>query len=92
MHAFFPNSTSVSLSAPSVFHFKSHSFDWLFKPISHSIISRFLSLFLFLLQGIFSEIDLEGDAENELKQTEWLQSKQSGKKPSLILHISECLI
>ncbi|XP_054909196.1 pre-rRNA 2'-O-ribose RNA methyltransferase FTSJ3 [Poeciliopsis prolifica] len=30
-------------------------------------------------KGIFSEIDLEGDAENELKQTEWLQSKQSGK-------------
>ncbi|XP_014908190.1 pre-rRNA 2'-O-ribose RNA methyltransferase FTSJ3 [Poecilia latipinna] len=30
-------------------------------------------------KGIFSEIDLEGDAGNELKQSEWLQSKQSGK-------------
>ncbi|XP_014324804.1 pre-rRNA processing protein FTSJ3 [Xiphophorus maculatus] len=30
-------------------------------------------------KGIFSEIDLEGDAENELKQTEWLQTKQSGR-------------
>ncbi|XP_008406245.1 pre-rRNA 2'-O-ribose RNA methyltransferase FTSJ3 [Poecilia reticulata] len=30
-------------------------------------------------KGIFSEIDLEGDAENELKQSEWLQSKRSGK-------------
>lgn len=88
MHAFFPNTTSASLSAPSVFHFMPHSFDWMFKPISHSIVS----LFSFLLQGIFSEIDLEGDAENELKQTEWLQSRQSGKQPSLTFHISECLI
>ncbi|XP_068599419.1 pre-rRNA 2'-O-ribose RNA methyltransferase FTSJ3 [Brachionichthys hirsutus] len=31
-------------------------------------------------QGIFSEIDLEGDAESELQQTEWLQNKQRGKK------------
>ncbi|XP_007542636.1 pre-rRNA 2'-O-ribose RNA methyltransferase FTSJ3 [Poecilia formosa] len=30
-------------------------------------------------KGIFSEIDLEGDAGHELKQSEWLQSKQSGK-------------
>uniref|UniRef100_A0A096LXW5 pre-rRNA processing protein FTSJ3 n=1 Tax=Poecilia formosa TaxID=48698 RepID=A0A096LXW5_POEFO len=28
-------------------------------------------------KGIFSEIDLEGDAGHELKQSEWLQSKQS---------------
>ncbi|XP_029939601.1 pre-rRNA 2'-O-ribose RNA methyltransferase FTSJ3 [Salarias fasciatus] len=35
---------------------------------------------LWFSKGIFSEIDLEGDAENELKQTELLQSKKSGKK------------
>ncbi|KAM4738615.1 pre-rRNA 2'-O-ribose RNA methyltransferase FTSJ3 [Anableps anableps] len=34
---------------------------------------------LWFSKGIFSEIDLEGDAESELKQTEWLQNKQSGK-------------
>ncbi|XP_033476631.1 pre-rRNA 2'-O-ribose RNA methyltransferase FTSJ3 [Epinephelus lanceolatus] len=35
---------------------------------------------LWFSKGIFSEIDLEGDAESELRQTEWLQSKQKGKK------------
>ncbi|KAJ0065018.1 hypothetical protein NL108_001003, partial [Boleophthalmus pectinirostris] len=34
---------------------------------------------LWFSKGIFSEIDLEGDAESELKHTEWLQSKQTGK-------------
>ncbi|XP_008291921.1 pre-rRNA 2'-O-ribose RNA methyltransferase FTSJ3 [Stegastes partitus] len=34
---------------------------------------------LWFSKGIFSEIDLEDDAESELRQTEWLQSKQSGK-------------
>ncbi|XP_022609680.1 pre-rRNA processing protein FTSJ3 [Seriola dumerili] len=34
---------------------------------------------LWFSKGIFSEIDLEGDAESELQQTEWLQSKQTGK-------------
>uniref|UniRef100_A0A3Q2U6C8 pre-rRNA processing protein FTSJ3 n=1 Tax=Fundulus heteroclitus TaxID=8078 RepID=A0A3Q2U6C8_FUNHE len=34
---------------------------------------------LWFSKGIFSEIDLEADAESELKQTEWLQNKQSGK-------------
>ncbi|XP_038128166.1 pre-rRNA 2'-O-ribose RNA methyltransferase FTSJ3 [Cyprinodon tularosa] len=34
---------------------------------------------LWFSKGIFSEIDLEADAESELKQTELLQSKQSGK-------------
>uniref|UniRef100_A0A8C6S7L1 pre-rRNA processing protein FTSJ3 n=1 Tax=Neogobius melanostomus TaxID=47308 RepID=A0A8C6S7L1_9GOBI len=34
---------------------------------------------LWFSKGIFSEIDLEGDAENELRHTEWLQSKQTGK-------------
>uniref|UniRef100_A0A1A8R6X7 pre-rRNA processing protein FTSJ3 n=1 Tax=Nothobranchius rachovii TaxID=451742 RepID=A0A1A8R6X7_9TELE len=34
---------------------------------------------LWFSKGIFSEIDLDGDAESELKQTELLQSKQSGK-------------
>lgn len=33
---------------------------------------------IFSLQGIFSEIDLEGDAESELQQSEWLQNKQKG--------------
>lgn len=32
----------------------------------------------FAMQGIFSEINLEGDAESELQQTEWLQNKQTG--------------
>ncbi|KAM4628668.1 pre-rRNA 2'-O-ribose RNA methyltransferase FTSJ3 [Polymixia lowei] len=38
---------------------------------------------LWFSKGIFSEIDLEGDAENELKQTQWLQSTETtgkGKK------------
>ncbi|XP_013769731.1 pre-rRNA 2'-O-ribose RNA methyltransferase FTSJ3 [Pundamilia nyererei] len=34
---------------------------------------------LWFSKGIFSEIGLEGDAESELKQTEWLRTKQSGK-------------
>ncbi|XP_069378055.1 pre-rRNA 2'-O-ribose RNA methyltransferase FTSJ3 isoform X1 [Paralichthys olivaceus] len=32
---------------------------------------------LWFSKGIFSEIDLEGDAENELQQTEWFQNKQT---------------
>ncbi|XP_042340099.1 pre-rRNA 2'-O-ribose RNA methyltransferase FTSJ3 isoform X2 [Plectropomus leopardus] len=35
---------------------------------------------LWFSKGIFSEIDLEGDAESELQQTEWLQNIQKGKK------------
>ncbi|CAJ1060680.1 pre-rRNA 2'-O-ribose RNA methyltransferase FTSJ3 [Xyrichtys novacula] len=35
---------------------------------------------LWFSKGIFSEIDLEGDAESELQQSEWLQSKKNGKK------------
>lgn len=34
---------------------------------------------LWFSKGIFSELDLEGDAEMELKHTEWLQNKQTGK-------------
>ncbi|KAM9386238.1 pre-rRNA 2'-O-ribose RNA methyltransferase FTSJ3 [Pholidichthys leucotaenia] len=34
---------------------------------------------LWFSKGIFSEISLEGDAVSELRQTEWLQKKQSGK-------------
>ncbi|KAM8745453.1 pre-rRNA 2'-O-ribose RNA methyltransferase FTSJ3 [Acanthopagrus schlegelii] len=34
---------------------------------------------LWFSKDIFSEIDLEGDAECELQQSEWLQSKQTGK-------------
>ncbi|KAI3368731.1 hypothetical protein L3Q82_025716 [Scortum barcoo] len=34
---------------------------------------------LWFSKGIFSEIDLEGDAESELRQTEWLQNKQTQK-------------
>ncbi|XP_040897038.1 pre-rRNA 2'-O-ribose RNA methyltransferase FTSJ3 [Toxotes jaculatrix] len=34
---------------------------------------------LWFSKGIFSEIDLEGDTESELRQTEWLQNKQTGK-------------
>ncbi|XP_047444077.1 pre-rRNA 2'-O-ribose RNA methyltransferase FTSJ3 [Mugil cephalus] len=34
---------------------------------------------LWFSKGIFSEINLEGDAESELRQTEWLQTKQMGK-------------
>ncbi|KAG7514361.1 pre-rRNA processing protein FTSJ3 [Solea senegalensis] len=34
---------------------------------------------LWFSKGIFSEIDLEGDAESELQQTELLQSKTTGK-------------
>ncbi|XP_017262490.1 pre-rRNA 2'-O-ribose RNA methyltransferase FTSJ3 [Kryptolebias marmoratus] len=34
---------------------------------------------LWFSKGIFSEIDLDGDAESELQQTEWLQNKQSEK-------------
>ncbi|XP_037530539.1 pre-rRNA 2'-O-ribose RNA methyltransferase FTSJ3 [Nematolebias whitei] len=34
---------------------------------------------LWFSKGIFSEIDLERDAEGELRQTEWLQNKQSVK-------------
>lgn len=30
-------------------------------------------------QGIFSEIDLDKDAENELQQSEWLQNHQKGR-------------
>uniref|UniRef100_A0A672JS32 pre-rRNA processing protein FTSJ3 n=1 Tax=Salarias fasciatus TaxID=181472 RepID=A0A672JS32_SALFA len=37
---------------------------------------------LWFSKGIFSEIDLEGDAENELKQTELLQSKKSAAAPA----------
>ncbi|KAK5869855.1 hypothetical protein PBY51_024543 [Eleginops maclovinus] len=35
---------------------------------------------LWFSKGIFSEINLEGDAESELRQTEWLQDKQKSKK------------
>ncbi|XP_078115013.1 pre-rRNA 2'-O-ribose RNA methyltransferase FTSJ3 [Sander vitreus] len=35
---------------------------------------------LWFSKGIFSEIDLEGDAESELRQTEWLQNRKTGKK------------
>ncbi|KAM9831539.1 pre-rRNA 2'-O-ribose RNA methyltransferase FTSJ3 [Neosynchiropus ocellatus] len=35
---------------------------------------------LWFSKDIFSEIDLEGDADSELKQTEWLQTKQKGQK------------
>lgn len=38
----------------------------------------------FALKGIFSEIDIEGDAESELRQTEWLQVKQTGNGQSSI--------
>ncbi|XP_061681898.1 pre-rRNA 2'-O-ribose RNA methyltransferase FTSJ3 [Syngnathoides biaculeatus] len=34
---------------------------------------------LWFSKGIFSEIELEGDAESELRQTQWLQSQQSGQ-------------
>lgn len=34
---------------------------------------------LWFSKSIFSEIDLEGDEENELKQSEWLQNKKLGK-------------
>ncbi|XP_011613240.2 pre-rRNA 2'-O-ribose RNA methyltransferase FTSJ3 [Takifugu rubripes] len=34
---------------------------------------------LWFSKGIFSEIDLEKDAENELQQSEWLQNNQRGK-------------
>ncbi|XP_076617855.1 pre-rRNA 2'-O-ribose RNA methyltransferase FTSJ3 [Chaetodon auriga] len=34
---------------------------------------------LWFSKGIFSEIDLEGDAESELQQTEWLQNKRTEK-------------
>ncbi|KAF6714679.1 pre-rRNA processing protein FTSJ3 [Oryzias melastigma] len=34
---------------------------------------------LWFSKGIFSEIDLEGDAEGELMQTEWLQKRPKGK-------------
>ncbi|KAK7889458.1 hypothetical protein WMY93_025018 [Mugilogobius chulae] len=34
---------------------------------------------LWFSKGIFAEIDLEGDAESELKHTEWLQNKSAGK-------------
>ncbi|XP_068175480.1 pre-rRNA 2'-O-ribose RNA methyltransferase FTSJ3 isoform X1 [Antennarius striatus] len=39
---------------------------------------------LWFSQGIFSEIDLEGDAENELQQTEWLQNKQKERHLDLL--------
>ncbi|XP_008328200.1 pre-rRNA 2'-O-ribose RNA methyltransferase FTSJ3 [Cynoglossus semilaevis] len=35
---------------------------------------------LWFSKGIFSEIGLEGDAQNELQQTEFLQSRKTGKK------------
>ncbi|KAM7387889.1 hypothetical protein PAMP_024100 [Pampus punctatissimus] len=35
---------------------------------------------LWFSKGIFSEINLEGDAESELRQTQWLQNKQTSKK------------
>ncbi|KAK1896805.1 pre-rRNA 2'-O-ribose RNA methyltransferase FTSJ3 [Dissostichus eleginoides] len=35
---------------------------------------------LWFSKGIFSEINLEGDAESELRQTEWLQKKKTSKK------------
>ncbi|CAN9500375.1 unnamed protein product [Ophioblennius macclurei] len=44
---------------------------------------------LWFSKGIFSEIDLEGDAENELKQTELLQSKKSGKKRKAVEMVEE---
>ncbi|KAM3619109.1 uncharacterized protein V6R79_003127 [Siganus canaliculatus] len=34
---------------------------------------------LWFSKDIFSEISLEGDAESELRQTEWLQTQQSGR-------------
>ncbi|XP_072294383.1 pre-rRNA 2'-O-ribose RNA methyltransferase FTSJ3 [Eucyclogobius newberryi] len=34
---------------------------------------------LWFSKGIFSEIDLEGDAESEMRHTEWLQNKPTGK-------------
>ncbi|XP_054645560.1 pre-rRNA 2'-O-ribose RNA methyltransferase FTSJ3 [Dunckerocampus dactyliophorus] len=34
---------------------------------------------LWFSKDIFSELELEGDAESELRQTQWLQSKQAGK-------------
>lgn len=41
-------------------------------------------------QGIFSEIDLEGDAQSELQQTEWLQSNKTGDR--LQLHQTACVV
>ncbi|XP_029355919.1 pre-rRNA 2'-O-ribose RNA methyltransferase FTSJ3 isoform X2 [Echeneis naucrates] len=35
---------------------------------------------LWFSKGIFSELGLEGDAESELRQTEWLQNKQTGQR------------
>ncbi|XP_034035806.1 pre-rRNA 2'-O-ribose RNA methyltransferase FTSJ3 [Thalassophryne amazonica] len=34
---------------------------------------------LWFSKGIFSEIDLEGDAKNELRQSEWIQKGKAGK-------------
>lgn len=47
--------------------------------------------FVLSLQGIFSEIDLEKDAENELQQSEFLQNNQkgTGTLPSVCLSISK---
>ena len=49
-------------------------------PTHELISSRSVTFVPSALQGIFSEIDLEGDAESELQQTEWLQNKKTGKK------------
>lgn len=50
----------------------------------------FMCCCLLALQGIFSEINLEGDAESELRQTEWLQSKQMGNSPFSPLYTCSC--
>lgn len=44
-----------------------------------SLHSRLSESAVLSLQGIFSEIDLEKDAENELQQSEWLQNSQKGR-------------
>lgn len=46
---------------------------------SSSLLSRLCESAVLSLQGIFSEINLEKDAQNELQQSDWLQNSQKGR-------------
>uniref|UniRef100_A0A7N6B9P5 pre-rRNA processing protein FTSJ3 n=1 Tax=Anabas testudineus TaxID=64144 RepID=A0A7N6B9P5_ANATE len=79
--------TSLWFSKVGLLHYPmfngDQSYTWLFIDVITELISvPFLTCFSFAMQGIFSEIDLEGDAESELRQTDVLCS--SGKKARIL--------
>lgn len=88
--------TSLWFSKVGLLHYPmfngDQSYTWLFIDVITELISvPFLTCFSFAMQGIFSEIDLEGDAESELRQTEWLQNKKAGNSLLFVIFKFSCL-